>query len=63
MTISSALEEVENDFKKFLNDHHPRDHFEQRQPCRQCKHVNVDQDEYPCNNCTHNPAMKGVGSK
>lgn len=32
-----------------------KDHFEPRQPCKICKHINIDENEYPCNECRHNP--------
>ena len=32
-----------------------KDHFEPRQPCKICKHINIDEGEYPCNECRHNP--------
>lgn len=35
-----------------------KDHFEPRQPCKICKHINIDENEYPCNECRHNPHVK-----
>lgn len=35
-----------------------QDHFEPKQACRLCKHVNIDHDEYPCRECKHNPHVK-----
>jgi hypothetical protein len=32
-----------------------QDHFEPRQPCKICKHINIDESEYPCSECRHNP--------
>lgn len=32
-----------------------KDYFEPRQPCKICKHINIDENEYPCNECRHNP--------
>jgi hypothetical protein len=32
-----------------------KDHFEPRQPCKICKHINADEDEHPCSECKHNP--------
>ncbi|HPT48363.1 MAG TPA: hypothetical protein PLM07_20965 [Candidatus Rifleibacterium sp.] len=35
-----------------------KNHFDPRQPCKICKHINVDEDEYPCRECKHNPHAK-----
>ena len=57
-----AIMKTANDlFEKWLRENNGgklQDHFEPKQACNICKHINVDYDEYPCNECKHNPHLQ-----